>query len=211
MSNFDNSILIKNIKLQMKKRNETQKQVAEAIGMSQPNFNKAINEKGSKLFTIEQLYKISQHFGIGIDTLLGNKIAKGSSTASICSLIRRLIDTSIADVTETSYYDSKYFLTPDPFPYNVLSSTDNKNTYLALVFPNREFKDRYLSEDDAYNLRLTYARLGNEDHRNEQINTFIKKYIQIYHLYLKGDIEYNIVELAYKSYIEEVISAEESY
>lgn len=72
MPKFDNDILLKNIKLQMEKSHETQKQVADAIGMSQPNFNKAINGVDSKLFTLEQIYNISQHFKISIDRLMSN-------------------------------------------------------------------------------------------------------------------------------------------
>ena len=44
MPKFNNAILIENIKMRMKKHGENQKQLAEAIGMSQPNFNKAINQ-----------------------------------------------------------------------------------------------------------------------------------------------------------------------
>ena len=87
MPKFDNDILIKNIKFQMLKAHETQKQVAESIGMSQPNFNKAINGVDGKLFTLEQLYNISQHFNIGIDRLMSNDTTWSLGTMDICKFL----------------------------------------------------------------------------------------------------------------------------
>lgn len=209
MSKFDNTILIENIKLQMKKHNESQKDVAEAIGMSQPNFNKAINQKGSKLFTLEQLYSISQHFGVGIDTLLGNEITNELSASAICSFIRQLIDNSIVDIVKVKYADTQHFLQTNEYYGQVEVVTDTtEEDYNALVFPNKMFKDRHLNPEEAYELKELFASAGNQDHRNELINEFVRKYFKMYLLCLKDDLDAKTLEVIYRNYIDEIIAEE---
>ena len=205
MSKFNNAILIENIKLQMKKHSENQKQLAEAIGMSQPNFNKAINQSEGKQFTLDQLYCISQHYGVTIDSLLGNKVAEEMSTASICVFIKRLIEGLFVDVINVEYTDYRYDLMYDDYTCHENSiPIPLTNEYLALVFPNREFKDKYLLDKDAYRERLNYAKIGNSDSRNKTINDFIKKFTQLYRLYLKNEIDKDILDLACERFIEQI-------
>ena len=205
MPDFNNDILIKNIKLQMQKHNETQSQLAEVIGMTQSNFSKAINGVESKRFSIEQLYGISQHYGVGIDALLGNKADDNLTLVSISSFLRKLIENSIADLVELEYtdikYKSEYDGDTDQFYVN---SYADKNTYTAIVFPNTKFEPKYLSKSEADKLKQKYAKNGNRDYRNECINEFLKKYTQLYRLYRRGDLEYDVLELACQHYIEEL-------
>ncbi|MGO5331037.1 helix-turn-helix domain-containing protein [Holdemanella porci] len=205
MPDFNNDILIKNIKLQMQKHNETQSQLAEVIGMTQSNFSKAINGVESKRFSIEQLYGISQHYGVGIDALLGNKADDNLTLVSISSFLRKLIENSIADLVELEYTDIKYKSEYDGYTdqYYVNSYAD-KNTYTAIVFPNTKFEPKYLSKSEADKLKQKYAKNGNRDYRNECINEFLKKYTQLYRLYRRGDLEYDVLELACQHYIEEL-------
>lgn len=205
MPDFNNDILIKNIKLQMQKHNETQSQLAEVIGMTQSNFSKAINGVESKRFSIEQLYGISQHYGVGIDALLGNRVDDNLTLVSISSFLRKLIENSIADLVELEYtdikYKSEYVGYTDQFYVN---SYADKNTYTAIVFPNTKFEPKYLSKSEADKLKQKYAKNGNRDYRNECINEFLKKYTQLYRLYRRGDLEYDVLELACQHYIEEL-------
>lgn len=205
MPDFNNDILIKNIKLQMQKHNETQSQLAEVIGMTQSNFSKAINGVESKRFSIEQLYGISQHYGVGIDALLGNRADDNLTLVSISSFLRKLIENSIADLVELEYTDIKYKSEYDGYTdqYYVNSYAD-KNTYTAIVFPNTKFEPKYLSKSEADKLKQKYAKNGNRDYRNECINEFLKKYTQLYRLYRRGDLEYDVLELACQHYIEEL-------
>ena len=205
MPDFNNDILIKNIKLQMKKHNETQSQLAEVIGMTQSNFSKAINGVESKRFSIEQLYGISQHYGVGIDALLGNKADDNLTLVSISSFLRKLIENSIADLVELEYTDIKYKSEYDGYTDQFyVNSYADKNTYTAIVFPNTKFEPKYLSKSEADKLKQKYAKNGNRDYRNECINEFLKKYTQLYRLYRRGDLEYDVLELACQHYIEEL-------
>ena len=209
MSNFNNSILIQNIKLQMKKHNENQKQLADAIGMSQPNFNKAINEKDGKLFTLQQLFDISQHYGVSIDSLLGNEPVEDMSLASICSFIKELIEMSYVDVVETDYQDFTYSTEHiDYYDQEEVTSSSITSSYPTLVFPNRLFQEKYLSGWDSENKKLEYARKGNMNFSNKTINNFIRKYLRMYHLYLKNEIDRDVLDLAYDHYLQEVIDSE---
>ena len=205
MPDFNNDILIKNIKLQMQKHNETQSQLAEVIGMTQSNFSKAINGVESKRFSIEQLYCISQHYGVGIDALLGNKADDNLTLVSISSFLRKLIENSIADLVELEYADIKYKSEYDGYTDQFyVNSYADKNTYTAIVFPNTKFEPKYLSKSEADKLKQKYAKNGNRDYRNECINGFLKKYTQLYRLYRRGDLEYDVLELACQHYIEEL-------
>lgn len=205
MPDFNNDILIKNIKLQMQKHNETQSQLAEVIGMTQSNFSKAINGVESKRFSIEQLYGISQHYGVGIDALLGNKADDNLTLVSISSFLRKLIENSIADLVELEYADIKYKSEYDGYTDQFyVNSYEDKNTYTAIVFPNTKFELKYLSKSEADELKQKYAKNGNRDYRNECINEFLKKYTQLYRLYRRGDLEYDVLELACQHYIEEL-------
>ena len=205
MPDFNNDILIKNIKLQMQKQNETQSQLAEVIGMTQSNFSKAINGVESKRFSIEQLYGISQHYGVGIDALLGNKADDNLTLVSISSFLRKLIENSIADLVELEYTDIKYKSEYDGYTDQFyVNSYADKNTYTAIVFPNTKFEPKYLSKSEADKLKQKYAKNGNRDYRNECINEFLKKYTQLYRLYRRGDLEYDVLELACQHYIEEL-------
>ena len=205
MPDFNNDILIKNIKLQMQKHNETQSQLAEIIGMTQSNFSKAINGVESKRFSIEQLYGISQHYGVGIDALLGNKADDNLTLVSISSFLRKLIENSIADLVELEYTDIKYKSEYDGYTDQFyVNSYADKNTYTAIVFPNTKFEPKYLSKSEADKLKQKYAKNGNRDYRNECINEFLKKYTQLYRLYRRGDLEYDVLELACQHYIEEL-------
>ena len=205
MPDFNNDILIKNIKLQMQKHNETQSQLAEVIGMTQSNFSKAINGVESKRFSIEQLYGISQHYGVGIDALLGNKADDNLTLVSISSFLRKLIENSIADLVELEYTDIKYKSEYDGYTDQFyVNSYADKNTYTAIVFPNTKFEPKYLSKSEADKLKQKYAKNGNRDYRNECINEFLKKYTQLYRLYRRGDLEYDVLELACQHYIEEL-------
>ena len=205
MPDFNNDILIKNIKLQMQKHNETQSQLAEVIGMTQSNFSKAINGVESKRFSIEQLYGISQHYGVGIDALLGNKADDNLTLVSISSFLRKLIENSIADLVELEYTDIKYKSEYDGYTDQFyVNSYADKNTYTAIVFPNTKFEPKYLSKSEADKLKQKYAKNGNRDYRNECINEFLKKYTQLYRLYRRGDLEYDVLDLACQHYIEEL-------
>lgn len=186
MPNFDNDILLRNIEIQRKKHNETQTQLAEAIGMSQSNFSKAINGVDGKLFTIEQLYNISQHYGVGIDQLMNNSSSYTLGTVDICKFIKTLIENNEAvfvdcELSETVYYNSKNrpsYLMPGK------SSESVKHKYKGLVFNiyHEDFSDCDNDQDEIAKMSL-YETVGNDSYKAKAINEFINGYIEIHKLY----------------------------
>ena len=72
MSNYDNDILIQNVRKLMEDNNITQQQLADILGMSQSNVSKALSESDKKCFTLDQVVGIAKHFRVSIDMLVGN-------------------------------------------------------------------------------------------------------------------------------------------
>ena len=80
MSELNFELLQENIRALLKKHDLTQSELATIAGMSQGNFSKALNPEEKKQFTLEQLYRIAQHFGVSIDALVGNTSANEITT-----------------------------------------------------------------------------------------------------------------------------------
>ena len=89
MQNWNYDMLKTNINELMKKNNTTQKQLAEAIGMTQPNLSRAISDSYTTRLTVEQLVSISLYFKVSVDRLLGLSFDDDTktSTKEICLFI----------------------------------------------------------------------------------------------------------------------------
>lgn len=199
MPKFDNDILLRNIKFQMEKSHETQKQVADAIGMSQPNFNKAINGVDSKLFTLEQLYNISQHFNVSIDRLMNNDASWSFGTADICRFLVKLIESGDAIFTDCELEETVYY-TPETRPPHIMDGVikaSQKHTYKGLVFNiyREEFDDCKTSVDRQARI-AEYKVTGNAYYKPSTINEFIKNYLAVFKLYKQGAFSKEIYEAA---------------
>ena len=68
-------ILKGNVRRLLELSSMTQQQFADIVGMSQGNVSKALNPENKKCFTIDQIFIISQYFGVSIDQLVGNDCA----------------------------------------------------------------------------------------------------------------------------------------
>jgi len=87
MSELNFELLQENIRALLKKHDLTQNALAEIAGMTQANVSKALNRNESKQFTIDQVFRIAQHFGVSIDELVGNKSAETSKTSPRAMLV----------------------------------------------------------------------------------------------------------------------------
>ena len=111
MSELHFGMLQENIRRLLKKHDLTQSELASIAGMSQGNFSKALNPEEKKQFTLEQLYRIAQHFCVSIDELVGNKAAKEASTSprAILAFITQLLcDVKIRATTVTVLSRTNY-------------------------------------------------------------------------------------------------------
>ena len=81
MSEWKHDILVENIRALLKRHDMTQQQLAEITGMTQANVSRALNPNDKRHFTLEQVICISQHFGVPIDELVGNKVPQDAATS----------------------------------------------------------------------------------------------------------------------------------
>ena len=67
MSELNFTMLRMNIRNLLKKHGITQVKLASIANMTQSNVSKALSDKDPKEFTLDQMYRISHHFGISQD------------------------------------------------------------------------------------------------------------------------------------------------
>lgn len=206
MSELNYNILSENIKSVMKKNNVTQQQLADITGMSQANVSKALNVNDKKTFTLEQVYKISEHFGISIDELVDNKSVLSSYTspkALLLLLTKLLCDGSIIpteiEIKESIYEPiTDYRGLPDCF-------IENKNIkYIAFYFTNYFNYDGIdLSEQEKENLHFEFCSNGNETNY-VQLNAVIKKIVPLITLYRRNEIPDEAFQMVLNGYLQQL-------
>ena len=93
MINYDISIMKNNIKSIMEKKNIKQTQLANAIGISQPQISSVLNTKNSNSFTIGQLVSIADYLGCSVDEILGlNQNEKRQELKSLSDILNLLFE-----------------------------------------------------------------------------------------------------------------------
>lgn len=203
MSDVNFSELKMNVISRMKEQGLKQKELAEAIGMTQPNLNKCLKiDDDSRSFTLEQVWKLADYFGTSVDDLLGRKAEKTSlSELDICQFLATLISNKQIihfdhEVDETIVYPADY---RNEDWYN---DRKVKVKYNAFYFPICYFIPDYIDPDDpSYDeVRSDLMYDGNENQHNMAINKFLDRFIGTYEKLDGGNIseeEYKILENAY--------------
>lgn len=191
MCKMNYNIIITNINSLMKEGNITQTQLASEIGMSQPNFSRAICPATKQHFTLEQIYKIAQRFNVSLDFLFGiDNNPSASSEKDICKLITSLIENR--KLIHVDFKREEEILTPIHSPNGIpdCEKTSSIINYNAFLFPNYFDPgplDRYTEyQIDDYQSDMYYN--GNQDESNMRINSFFEKYFKLYELYTHNQI-----------------------
>ena len=205
MSELNITLLKENINSLMKAKNLTQQQLANEIGMSQANLSKALNPNEKKYFTVEQLYRISQYFGVSIDELIGNKASNRMylSPRYIFTFLSKLLENHSVkflpvEVEEEVYYP---FRSEDGWDCDIHRE---KHKYPAIYFPDYSDPAYIADTEDEYDeLRSEFYQCGN-DSRFVEMNETLKKLINVYTLYSKQSIPKDAFEMILKGYIEEL-------
>ena len=206
MSELNFELLQENIRALLKKHDLTQSELAATIGMSQGNFSKALNPEEKKQFTLEQLYRIAQHFGVSIDLLVGNTSANEITTgprAVLRFLVQLLCEAKVRVVNineEELIYDR--FL-------NEHCGMDCRRINKTIEYPAFYMPDYYrvsdfaLCEPDRDELDAEYCRDGNES-RFKRVNEILKNLIPMIRLYREKQIPEDAFQMILNGYLEQL-------
>lgn len=207
MSELNFELLEKNIRLLLEKKRISQQQLAEIAGMTQANVSKSLNPNEKKRFTLDQVYRIAQHFGVSIDSLVGNTPTV-SSTSDIREAFLFIVKflcagnlrTEEMTITETVYEPSY-----DQFGSGECTPYDKENVYPVFFFPDyKRFSDYRLSEPEEMDLHMEFCAWGN-DTKFLQLNKILKKMIPLIAQYRDGDIPEEAFQMIVDGYLKQLM------
>lgn len=207
MSELNFDLLQENIRALLKKHDLTQNELATIVGMSQGNLSKALNPEEKKQFTLEQVYRISQHFAVSIDELVGNKAAekKTFSPRAVLAFLVELLRTDKARVTTWVSENEEVF--------DVLYEGHEQSCnhiylnveYPAIYFPSYFEFNATLDYDspEAHELYAEFSQCGNET-AFCNMNDIIKKLLPIIELYKKKEIPEEAFQMIVNGYLSQL-------
>ena len=202
MQNLDIPMLKQRVYNLMQEKRITQEALASEIGMTQPNFCRAISFKNSQCFTLEQIFKIAQYFDVSVDYLLGNIKPKERSTErEICKLFTDLIEKRT--LVKVDYSREEEIYTPTCHDCEI---TKKQVSYNAFIFPSYLDPgplDRF-DEEQIDNLKYDVLYSGNSDDSNIRINTFFAQYFQIYELFVHNQIGEDLFHEITKKFLDDL-------
>lgn len=206
MSNFDNNILKKNIRILMENNDITQSKLCEAIHISQPNLSKALNENENKQFTLEQVYELAEFFNVSIDSLFDRNIGSSAKNMrrNICSFIASSFESRHVKIQKIEISEPVYQLDHDTSSFEYLGSNETR-TYPAIYFPSRyDPSTECINTDNFFSETDYVSQCGNFLPDNSRINSFINKYIKIYEIYKRGDLPEDAYRIVLEKYLNDV-------
>lgn len=202
--NFE--LLQENIRALLTKHDLTQNALAEIAGMTQSNVSKALNPREPKQFTIDQVYRIAQHFGVSIDDLVGNKAADNASTSPracldfvtnlLCSGKMRSTTVTMEEWVYEPYYNSHGY--PDCKP-------EKKNVeYPAFYFADYHWiSDFAKNEYDEEEVHFEFLSGGNGT-IFQQVNEIFRKLLPMIKLYRETEIPDEAFQMVLNGYLEQL-------
>lgn len=190
MANYDTDILIQNIRSLMDDKGMNQEQLAQILGMSQPNVSKALNLSDKKSFTLDQVVGIANYFNVSVDVLIGKRknttIATGPR--AIASFLSEILASHKAEIVPYEHDEVVFEVDYDNYTYCPSSKIENRTvTYPAIYFPGYwEVPEQAINEDTAYAISEA-TQCGNET-AMQPINDFLRHFKEIFDLYDKGGL-----------------------
>lgn len=198
MSYLNRDVLILNIRKLMDQQNITQKYLAETLGMSQPNLNHALNPKGTKCFTLEQVLGIAEFFNVSVDSLVGNQRSRRIETSprATAAFVAKLLENHRGLLT-TAQIQEDQFILDEMDVYNGASHKRETVEYLCLYFPS------YwpVPEDPMDDITMEYYNYGNHT-RMMGVNIFLKQFKEIFTIYENGGLS----EETYTTVLQDLLS-----
>jgi len=206
MSEMNFELLQENIRGLLEKNGLTQNALAEIAGMSQSNVSKALSPKESKQFTLDQVYRIAQHFGVSIDELVGNKAPNDAATSprAIFETLIRLLSTANMRATTATVEEWVY----EPF-YDGEGHPDcrpeKKNIeYPAFYLPDYfSIDDFSSSEPEREDTHDEFLICGNST-KHQRLNGILKDLTPIVKMYRNKVIGEEPFQMIVKGYLEQL-------
>lgn len=206
MSELNFELLQENIRALLKKHDLTQSALAEIAGMTQANVSKALNPNESKQFTLDQLFRISQHFGVSIDELTDNTVPSEITTGprAVLSFFVKLLCEGKVRVENVNVEELIY----DPFK-NEHGGLDCRRVDKTIEYPALYLPDYYRVSDFAFcepeyeELDMEYCWCGNGS-RYMQVNEILKNLIPMIKLYREKQIPEEAFQMILNGYLEQL-------
>lgn len=195
MRNYDIDILKKNVRSLMDEHGTKQDDLAKYLEMSQSNVSKALSLKDKKCFTLEQTCNIADYFKVSVDYLVGKRTAySAANNREIAEMLVTLIESGAVSFDEVKM--KEHIFTPG-HPQGTIDESDRDMIYPALFF--RNYWTPGLEDPDSSQL-FELQTFGNTTN-NYQINEFLRKFIQIYTVYKRGEL----FEETYKAVVQDYL------
>ena len=187
MSELNFELLQKNIRELLEKHGLTQNALADIAGMAQSNVSKALNPKETKQFTIDQLFRIAQHFGVSIDELVGNK-APQEAAISPRTVLSFFITLLSEGHLKSQFIDTKEFVFepfygPDGYP-DCLQGMQPV-TYPAFYLENYLNPYDFSENEHEYDEIVAEFCYGGNESRFKEVNVILEKLLPVIDLYRK--------------------------
>lgn len=207
MSELNFTMLRMNIRNLLKKHGITQVKLASIANMTQSNVSKALSDKDPKEFTLDQLYRISQHFGISLDELVGNTAANKAETsprAALAFFTKLLCDSKLRYTTikvPEWVYEYEY----NSFGYQECMGREKEIEYHAFYFPKYQHLEDYarspLATDE--DIHDEFRNVGNST-RLQQLNEILTKFLPMVDLYRETEIPDEAFQMVLNGYLEQL-------
>lgn len=206
MSELNHDILVENIRALLRRDGMTQQKLAEVTGMTQANISKALNPNDKRCFTLAQVFAISQHFGVSIDELVGNKAPSETETspcAALAFLVKFLCDAKIRSFTTTDQelvYESYY----NDHGYPDSRRVEKTIEYPAFYFPDyKRISDFVLCDEDYSEVDAEFCWCGNGT-QFAQMNEILRSLIPMVKLYREKKIPEEAFQMIVNGYMEQL-------
>ena len=206
MSELNFELLQENIRALLKKHDLTQSELASVVGMSQGNLSKALNPDEKKQFTLEQLYRISQHFGVSIDELVGNKAASEIETGPRAALefITKLLCESKLRHTTVEVEEWVYEYEDCGGTHQECRSKKKMIEYPAFYFASyKRFEDFIRANVSDEDIHYDFMSGGN-DSKFQCLNAILVPFLQTVKLYRETNFPDEAFQMVLKGYLEDL-------
>ena len=154
--------------------------------------------KDKKCFTLEQTCNIADYFKVSVDWLVGKRTAyTAANNREIAEMLVTLIESGAVSFDEISRTEHVYYPQDEVSP---AGESDVDKVYPALYF--RDFWTPKPDDEDGSQFFELQA-FGNTT-SNYEINEFLRKFIQIYTVFKRGELFEETYRAVVRDYLNRV-------